>query len=144
MIKEKQKSLTTQTGNKMEKNILVTPRSLSKGDHPALNILYDAGLNPVFPSPGRQPTEEELLSTITDVVGYLAGVEKVTAKVLEKADKLKVISRNGVGIDNIDIESTNKYNIKVCKAVGANARGVADLTLAHMLAISINIAHNDF
>jgi len=91
--------------------IIITPRSLSKGDHPALKRLRDAGYELVFPSPGRQPSENELLAVIEEAVGYLAGVEPITARVLDRASKLKVISRNGTGVDNIDSRgsSAEKY-----------------------------------
>ena len=82
--------------------ILVTPRSLSKNGHPLLKDLTDAGYEVLTPFPGKQPSKEELLSVLPDCTGYLAGVEKVDADVINACDKLKVISRNGVGIDNVD------------------------------------------
>lgn len=127
----------------MDKKIVITPRSLSKGGHPALKLIEEAGYSIVCPAPGKQPNESELLNTIGDAVGLLAGVEPVSAKVLEQAKNLKVISRNGIGIDNIDLEAAEKLNIKICKTPGANARGVAELTFAHILASIRNIPQND-
>lgn len=71
--------------------------------------------------------EEELLHLLPDCVGMLAGVEPLTATVLESARKLKVISRNGVGTNNIDTKTAQKLGIKIRIAPGANARGVAEL-----------------
>ncbi|MEN6318027.1 MAG: phosphoglycerate dehydrogenase [Rectinema sp.] len=124
-------------------NIIVTPRSLSKGNNPLLARIKDAGYNLVFPNPGKQPTEDELVEVIGDAVGYIAGVEPITAAVLEKAEKLKVISRNGTGIDNIDLETARKKNIKIRKADGANARGVAELTIGLILAAVRDIVLSD-
>jgi phosphoglycerate dehydrogenase-like enzyme len=124
-------------------NIIVTPRSLSKGNDPLLNRIKAAGYNLVFPSPGNQPTEAELEEVIGDAVGYIAGVEPISAAVLEKARRLKVISRNGTGIDNIDAEAARKKNITIRKADGANARGVAELAMGLIFAAARNIVSSD-
>ncbi len=116
----------------MEK-ILVTPRSLSGKGHPALEGLRKAGYEVVFAVPGKQPTEDELLAILPECVGYLAGVEPVSGKVLRECSKLKVISRNGIGIDNVDLPVAEELGIKVEKAAGANSRGVAELAITLML-----------
>lgn len=127
----------------MSKRILVTPRSLTRDIHPALRRLQDAGYELVLPSPGQQPGEEELLRLLPGCVGYLAGVEEISARVLEAAPGLRVISRNGVGVDNIDLAVAQRLNIAVRKAIGANARGVAELALAHMLSLARWVPHGD-
>ncbi len=83
--------------------ILITPRSLTKEGHPALSKLCAAGYTLRFTMPGRLPDEAELLARLPGCIGYLAGVEKISRRVLEAAAGLKVISRNGTGIDNIDL-----------------------------------------
>ena len=108
--------------------ILVTPRSLSRG-HWILDALKEAGYEPVTPSPGETPSEVELVESIGECVGYLAGVEPVTEKVLSSARNLKAISRNGVGVDNIDLKAAEEHGIRVLTADGANAQGVAELTV---------------
>jgi len=115
------------------KTVLVTPRSLSSGEHPLLERIRDAGYQIVFPSPGRQPTEDQLLSSIGEAEGYLAGVEPIGDSVLARAVNLKVISRNGTGVDNIDLDSARAHKITIRRAEGANARGVAELTIGHLL-----------
>lgn len=78
---------------------IVTLRSLSMGDHPLLGRLTAAGYQVVFPSPGAQPTEEQLGAAIGDAVGYLAGVERVSAALLARAGRLGVISWNFNTVD---------------------------------------------
>ena len=114
------------------KKILVTPRSLTRAGHPALNLLKDAGYEVIFSTPGKQPDEAELLGLLPGCVGMLAGVEKISANVLEAAKDLQVISRNGVGIDNIDIDTAERLNIKIMRTIGANARGVAELAIGFL------------
>ena len=125
------------------KKILITPRSLTRTGHPALDKLRHAGYEVIFSSPGVQPDEQELLTLLPDCVGYLAGVEKVSAKVLESAGQLKVISRNGIGINNIDLEAANRLGIKILNTPGANARGVAELAFGHILAAVRSICFSD-
>lgn len=123
----------------MSGRIAVTPRSLSVAGHPALRPLEEAGFEIVFPSPGRQPTPAEQLAVIPSCVGYLAGVEPVGADLLRRCPSLKVISRNGVGADAIDLEAARSLGIAVEAARGANAEGVAELAVGLMLALARSI-----
>lgn len=118
----------------MKGKIAVTPRSLSRVGHPALEALTRAGYEVVFPTPGRQPTLDELRRFLPDCVGYLAGVEPIPGDVLTQCPSLKVISRNGVGVDTIDLAAARALGIAVEKAAGANSRGVAELAISLMLA----------
>lgn len=127
----------------MAEKILITPRSLTKDGHPDLGRLTSAGYQLVFSPPGKQPTEEELLTLLPQCAGYLAGVEPVTAKVLEAAGSLRVISRNGTGIDNIDLATARQRGIHICRAEGANARGVAELAVGLILAVARSIPFSD-
>ena len=123
--------------------VLVTPRSITSGGHPAMDRLAAAGLEVVFCTPGKQPDEEELLRLLPDCVGYLAGVEKVSTAALEAAKRLKVISRNGTGVDGIDLAAAERLGIAVCRAEGANAQGVAELTFALILSLARSIPFSD-
>lgn len=127
----------------MNGKVLVTPRSATKNGHPSLKKLKTAGYEVVFCTPGRQPDENELKQLLPSCVGYLAGVENVPAAVLKSAPSVKVISRNGTGVNNIDFKAAEELGIKVCRADGANARGVAELTMALMLSLVRSIPFSD-
>jgi D-3-phosphoglycerate dehydrogenase len=127
----------------MRQKIAITPRSLSGGEHPALGLLVRQGYDLVFPAPGRTPTETELLTTVPGCVGWLAGVEPVSGSVLKAANGLRVISRNGTGVDNIDMDMAASLGIAVKRAAGANARGVAELAIGLMLTAFRDIAWSD-
>ena len=119
----------------MNGRVLVTPRSLTGGtDRALLEPLERAGYEVALGPTGRQPTETELMALLPGCIGYLAGVEAVGAAVLAAADVLRVISRNGAGTDNIDMATAAAHGIRVVRAGGANARGVAELTIALILA----------
>ncbi|KXF75142.1 oxidoreductase [Paramesorhizobium deserti] len=109
--------------------ILVTPRSLTAEPHPDIERLRENGFDIVYSKAGQTPTEGELLQLVPDCVGWLAGVEPVTPRVIEAAANLRVISRNGVGIDNLPVDVLAKRGVKVMIAEGANALGVAELTI---------------
>ncbi len=117
----------------MPGRIAITPRSLSGSGHPVLTRLMDEGFEIVFPAPGKTPSEEDLLRAIPGCVGWLAGVEPISTRVLDAAKGLRVISRNGTGIDNIDLREAEARGITVERAMGANARGVAELAVGLLL-----------
>ncbi len=121
------------------KQVIVTPRSLSEPPHPMLERLRAVRYEVVFPTPGRRPEEHEIAPYIEEAVGYLAGVEPISAALLERARRLQAISRNGTGIDNIDCAAADRLGIQVLRAEGANAQGVAELTLAHIFAAARDI-----
>ena len=123
--------------------VLVTPRSLSSGGDPSLRALEDAGYQLRFGPAGRTPSVEDLLALLPGCVGWIAGVEPVPSSVLAAATDLKVISRNGVGIDNLPLAICNRLGIVVRKADGANAEAVAELTIGLMLSALRQIAFSD-
>ena len=123
--------------------VLVTPRSITREGHPALAAIEAAGHELVFTTPGCFPTEDELLEKLPGCCAYLAGVEPITARVLEAAKDLKVISRNGTGVDSVDLDAADRLGIKVCRAAGANARGVAELCFGLILALVRSIPLSD-
>ncbi len=123
--------------------ILVTPRSLTRGGDPALAALGEAGYEVVMCTPGKSPDEAELRALLPGCVGWLAGVERITDAVLSAAPELKVISRNGTGVDSIDLVACRRRGIEVLRADGANARGVAELALALMLSLVRSVPFSD-
>src|ERR1035438_7238992 len=68
---------------------------------------------------------------------------QVDAALLEHADKLRVIGRAGVGVDNIEIEAATRKGIAVMNTPGANAVAVAEQTLGVMLAMARHLCRAD-
>ena len=83
---------------------------------------------------------EELIQKIGeyDALVIRSGT-KVTADVIKAADRLKVIGRAGVGIDNVDVEAATKKGIIVLNTPGGNTISAAEHTIAMMLALARNI-----
>jgi D-3-phosphoglycerate dehydrogenase len=109
--------------------VYITPRSITQNGHPSLKKLEKAGLELIYAKPGIQPTEQDQLKILPECVAYLAGIEPISEKVLKVAKKLKIISRNGVGVENIDLKAARRLDIEVKIAPGANAQGVAELAI---------------
>src|SRR6476660_337185 len=64
---------------------------------------------------------------------------QVTAEVLAKAPKLRVIGRAGVGVDNVDLNAATAAGVLVMNTPGGNAASVAEHALAVMLAMARHI-----
>ncbi|RKY02512.1 phosphoglycerate dehydrogenase [Candidatus Poribacteria bacterium] len=91
---------------------------------------------------GKGMDEEELVRVIPEYDALIVrSSTKVTSRVIEAAEKLKVIGRAGVGVDNIDVEAATRKGIIVLNTPGANTISAAEHTIALMLALSRNI-HN--
>ena len=121
--------------------ILITPRSLTRqglDGVPELTPLRDR-FELVSGPPGETPTSEQLAALVPGCTGWLAGVEQITASVLESATALKIIARNGVGTDAIDIAAATRLGIAVRNAPGSNAQSVAELALTLALAALRNV-----
>lgn len=81
-------------------------------------------------------TEEQLLEVIPEVDAVLASVEPYTPKTLNAAGRLKVISRVGVGYNNIDLRTATKMGICVTwTPIPELAYAVAEHTFAHTLSL---------
>ncbi len=61
-------------------------------------------------------------------------LKPVTASMLERAPKLKLIQKIGVGVNTIDLEAARAHDVAVCNMPGTNSQAVAEMTLALILA----------
>jgi len=68
---------------------------------------------------------------------------KIRAGDLARAKKLKIISKQGVGYDSIDIAAAKKHGIPVVRTPGVNKEAVAEMTLALALAVGRRVAELD-
>src|SRR6202142_2604975 len=86
------------------------------------------------------PTAADLPAAIADADGLIVrSATKVTAALLEKANKLRVVGRAGAGVDNIDMEAATHRGIFVMNTPGGNAISVAEHTLALMLGLARSV-----
>ena len=124
-------------------NVLIASRSFGKNCPEVLSGMERAGCAFRRFDFERAPTEDELIATIGDVDVLISGTEPVTARVLAAAPRLKVISKHGVGYENIDLAAARARNIPVTVAGGAIADSVADLAMALLLAVARQVPYGD-
>jgi len=85
-------------------------------------------------------SEDELVAIIGEYDALLVRSQtKVTARIIEAANRLKVIGRAGVGVDNIDLEAATQKGIIVINAPDGNTIATCELTFAMMMALARHI-----
>ncbi len=84
----------------------------------------------------NQATAAEVDSRIADLDAVLLRLTPLTAEMIEKAGKLKVVSRYGVGYDSIDVDALTKRRIPLVTVGDTNAATVAEHTIGLMIAVS--------
>lgn len=124
--------------------ILVTPTSLQPGkNEKMLEYLRNFSTDLVYNQAGRPLTGEELKVLLRDCDGYIAGVDKIDAEALSDCPNLKVISRYGVGVDGVDLETASAKGITVTNTPGANSEAVGELAFAMILSLARKIPYLD-
>ncbi|MQY58552.1 MAG: hydroxyacid dehydrogenase [Clostridia bacterium] len=123
--------------------VLVTSTSFGKVVKEPVELLKKKGYQITWNELGRPLKEDEVRERIKGVDAYIAGLDEITAKAIKAADKLKVISKYGAGVDNIDIEPATRRKIVVTNTPGTNTEAVADLTFGLMLTIARKIPQAD-
>lgn len=119
--------------------ILITSTSFFKAGPVPLQQLKEFNCEIIENPYGRPLKEDELIPLLVDVDGVIAGLDEFGEKVLKSSNRLKVISRYGVGIDNIDMEAAKRLGIFVINTPDVNTQAVADLTFGLILSVSRKI-----
>ena len=88
-------------------------------------------------------SEENLIKKLPEFDGCTLRVSKLGENILKHCTKLKVISRHGVGYDNVDLSFIKKKNISLLITATANAVAVAEHVIYMMLSISKSIDQYD-
>jgi len=115
------------------RKILIGPSSFSAINKAPMEHLKAAGCEIIDNPFKRKLTKPELLSLLEGgVSGLIAGLEQLDSEVLKKS-KLKVISRCGSGLSNVDLSAASELGIKVCTTPYGPTQAVAELTLGAMI-----------
>ncbi len=125
--------------------LVMTANGLQKPEMKPVRDLAGTYFEEVVVNPwGRRGTQEEIRQIWDGADVIICGAELFDRPFLEEAPRtLKVISRYGVGIDNIDLEAARERGIRVCNTPGANADSVADMTMCLMLACARQVVNHD-
>lgn len=118
--------------------VLVSDSISQKG----IDILKKAGLK-VDVKTGLKPDELKAIIGEYDAL-IIRSATKVTADIIEVADKLKVIGRAGTGIDNVDKIAATKKGIVVMNTPGGNTITTAEHTIAMLFSLARKIPQATF
>jgi len=119
-------------------NIVVTSPSFSN------NKILQKEIYKYFPKAtlnldGKRFDKKELIEYIKAADGIIVGLESIDDEVLEHCKQLKIISKYGVGLNNIDLEACKKRDIAIGWTGGVNKLSVAEMTLGYMLMLCRNL-----
>ena len=126
--------------------VLITTSSFGVKDEAARAHLIAAGCAAVLNPFGRTLTEPEITALLGKhrPAGLIAGLEPLTRRVMEGAvSHLRVISRCGTGMDNVDLAAAKELGITVLNTPAAPAEAVAELSLGLILSLIRNVVAHD-
>ena len=114
--------------------IVVTPPAFCKSESlkSKLSSLFP---NTVYNEKNDYLSESELIEFLKGADAAIIGRDPVTKATLEALPQLKMISKYGVGLDNLDIASIKEKGVEFAVTAGTNKRSVAELTLSFMLGL---------
>ena len=88
---------------------------------------------------GKRFTKEELIEFIQDADGVVLGLEPFDEDVIKQCPNIKIVSKYGVGLNNIDLEACKRANIAIGWTGGVNKRSVSEMTIGYMLMLARNL-----
>ncbi len=80
----------------------------------------------------------QLLAAVADADGLIVRSDKVTAEVIEAAQRLKIVVRAGAGYDNVDLAAATAKGVVVMNTPGQNSNAVAELAIGMMVYMARN------
>ena len=108
-----------------------------------VEYLRSRGFDIVLAPQGKKWSEQDLIEATKEYDAMIVGIEKISAPVLQASKKLRIITKHGAGVDNINVEIASAKGIVVTSAPGANSDAVADLTLGLFLSLARTIPFAD-
>lgn len=124
----------------MAKKVLITNASYGMYSSEPMKRFHDAGFTVTWI---KGASRQQILEAIPEMDALLVGVEPADAEIIAAGKNLKVISKHGVGIDNIDVAAAESRGIKVTNTPGANSDAVADFTFGLLLDAARGITFGD-
>lgn len=117
----------------MKWRVLVSAPYFQRVAHRFEGVFAENNIEVVIPEIKERMNEEQLLGIIADIDGVIGGDDQFTERVFKKAQKLKVISKWGTGIDSIDQKAASQMGIAVRNTPNAFTQPVSDSVLGYML-----------
>ena len=121
--------------------VAVTSRSFSTNQF-LVKKLKESYPNVSLNLTGKTLKENELVKFLATADKAIVGIEIIDKDILDQLPKLKLISKYGVGLNNLDLDECKKRNIQIKFQPGSNKQSVAEFTLLLMLN-SLRQVHNN-
>lgn len=116
--------------------VLITSPQLQRTIDDHRQKLAEHGIEAELPPVVQQLSEERLMELLPGADGIVVGDEPMSRTVLENADRLRVISKWGVGIDNIDLDAAREMGIQVTNTPGMFGDEVADVVIGYLVLLA--------
>ena len=113
------------------------------GRRPSAEIFDAAGIDWEHRYGGPDWLDEDTRAALSGADAILAGAERLNESTMAGADRLKVVCRNGVGYDRVDVDYCTRRGIVVTYTPGVMADAVADLTMGLLLAVVRGLSTGD-
>jgi D-3-phosphoglycerate dehydrogenase len=123
----------------MKKKVVIAEHIHESG----IKVLEESDLFETIYYDDKPIPEDEYYEVLKDTSAVLVRIKDFSRKMIESAPDLRIISKHGVGYDNIDVAAATQKKIPVTITPEANADSVADHTLSLMLALSRNLLKAD-
>lgn len=121
----------------------ITTTAFAPPDATYYRLMVDRGYQVVANATGRKLSSDETVALLDGAVGVVAGTNAFDEAVLRRLPALRVISRCGVGLDNVDLRVAHELGIQVLTTPGPVTAAVAELTVGLMLGLLRRVAEAD-
>lgn len=119
----------------MHRVLITCPNLINTIEH-YTDIFASHNIEIVIPDFVQQLSEAQLLDLIGEFDGVIAGDDPFTGRVFEKATRLKVMAKWGVGVDAIDLAAARRLGIPVYNTPGAFSDEVADVAMGYVILLA--------
>lgn len=120
----------------MKRRVLITCPQLQATIGGYRKLFEERNIDIELPDVDQQLSEAQLLDLIDGFDGVIAGDDEFTARVLEKASRLRIIARWGVGVDAVDLAAAERLGILVSNTPDVFAHEVADVVMGYVVLLA--------
>ena len=114
-------------------NVLITAPRACQAIGLYREAMEPAGCRLLVHPPVERHDEDDLLPLVGDVDAMVCGDDRISARVLDAASRLRVVAKWGTGLDSIDREAARQRGVQVCNTADAFSEPVADSVLGYLL-----------
>lgn len=123
----------------MTEKVVCLARSFARLSDEPVRLLEEAGFE-VVRHPNHQVDDERVVADLVgDAAACIVGSDRISGYVLEHCPNLRVVSKHGAGLDNVDLTAARARGVQVFNTPGANAESTAELAWLLLMAANRNL-----